>query len=404
MPELAATLIRRLAGRLPRGTLVVDDRSPGGGSWTAGHGEPTVHVTVHDARAYDALLRHGSNGLADGYLDGWWDTDDLTGLIRLLIDNLSGPLGALDRLGAMTSGPLSLARRLTAPTKDADRRNVRAHYDLPVELFTAMLDETMTYSCAVFETPGADLADAQRAKLDRICTKLDLGPDDHVVEIGTGWGGFAVHAATHYGCRVTTTTLSRSQRRVALERVQEAGLGDRVTVLGDDYRDLRGTYDKLVSIEMIEAVDWRLHGTFFATCERLLRPDGLLLLQAIVIADRSYERAKHHQDFIRRMIFPGGCIPSVTAICDSLTRATGLRLLDTEDIGRHYATTLRAWHERVDAHWSEVEAAGMDERFHRLWALYLDYCEAAFLERHISDVQMVIAGPAYRTPLAVRPR
>ena len=177
-----------------------------------------------------------------------------------------------------------------------------------------MLDETMTYSCAVFETPETHLVDAQRAKLDRICTKLDLGPGDHVVEIGTGWGGFALHAATHYGCRVTTTTLSRSQHELALRRVAEAGLADRVTVLGSDYRDLEGTYDKLVSIEMIEAVDWRLHDTFFATCARLLAPDGLMLLQAIVIADRSYERAKHHDDFIRRMVFPGGCLPSVTAI------------------------------------------------------------------------------------------
>jgi len=404
MPELAPAVIRRLAGRIRRGTLAVEDDGDAWSGWTVGHGDPFVRVTVHDRRTYDAILRHSSNGLADSYLDGWWDTDDLTGLIALLIDNLEVPLAGLDRLGALASGPLSLVRRRRAPSKESDRRNVRAHYDLPVELFTAMLDETMTYSCAVFETPETHLVDAQRAKLDRICTKLDLGPDDHVVEIGTGWGGFAVHAATHYGCRVTTTTLSRSQRELALRRVAEAGLADRVTVLGSDYRDLEGTFDKLVSIEMIEAVDWRRYDTFFATCRRLLRPDGLMLLQAITIADRSFERAKHHDDFIRRMVFPGGCIPSVTAMVDSLTRATDLRVLDLEDIGRHYAATLRAWHENVEKHWADVAATGLDERFHRLWSLYLCYCEAAFLERHISDVQVVIAGPRYRPRFEVRPR
>jgi cyclopropane-fatty-acyl-phospholipid synthase len=404
MPELAPAVIRRLAGRIRRGTLAVEDDGDAWSGWTVGHGDPFVRVTVHDRRTYDAILRHSSNGLADSYLDGWWDTDDLTGLIALLIDNLEVPLAGLDRLGALASGPLSLVRRRRAPSKESDRRNVRAHYDLPVELFTAMLDETMTYSCAVFETPETHLVDAQRAKLDRICTKLDLGPDDHVVEIGTGWGGFALHAATRYGCRVTTTTLSRSQRELALRRVAEAGLADRVTVLGSDYRDLEGTFDKLVSIEMIEAVDWRRYDTFFATCRRLLRPDGLMLLQAITIADRSFERAKHHDDFIRRMVFPGGCIPSVTAMVDSLTRATDLRVLDLEDIGRHYAATLRAWHENVEKHWADVAATGLDERFHRLWSLYLCYCEAAFLERHISDVQMVIAGPRYRPRFEVRPR
>jgi cyclopropane-fatty-acyl-phospholipid synthase len=404
MPELAPAVIRRLAARIRRGTLAVEDDGDAWSGWTVGHGDPFVRVTVHDRRTYDAILRHSSNGLADSYLDGWWDTDDLTGLIALLIDNLEVPLAGLDRLGALASGPLSLVRRRRAPSKESDRRNVRAHYDLPVELFTAMLDETMTYSCAVFETPETHLVDAQRAKLDRICTKLDLGPDDHVVEIGTGWGGFALHAATRYGCRVTTTTLSRSQRELALRRVAEAGLADRVTVLGSDYRDLEGTFDKLVSIEMIEAVDWRRYDTFFATCRRLLRPDGLMLLQAITIADRSFERAKHHDDFIRRMVFPGGCIPSVTAMVDSLTRATDLRVLDLEDIGRHYAATLRAWHENVEKHWADVAATGLDERFHRLWSLYLCYCEAAFLERHISDVQVVIAGPRYRPRFEVRPR
>jgi cyclopropane-fatty-acyl-phospholipid synthase len=401
LAELPAAVAHRMAASIHDGTLVVDGA---GGGWKVGSGEPSAHVTVHDRRAYGALLRRGSNGLAESYVAGWWDCDDLAGLVRLLIANLARSLRTLDRLGEAVNGPVSRWRRLRPPSKESDRRNVRAHYDLPADLFTAMLDESMTYSCGVFEQPGSTLAAAQLAKLNRICSKLDLQPSDHVVEIGTGWGSFALHAARAYGCRVTTTTVSRSQYEVATRRVADTGLEDRIRVLEADYRDLEGTYDKLVSIEMIEAVDWRRHDTFFATCERLLRPTGLMVLQAIVIADRSYDRAKHHHDFIRRMVFPGGCIPSVTALGDSLTRATRLRILDLEDIGRHYAATLRCWHDNIEAHWDTLPSNGADEEFRRLWRLYLCYCEAAFLERHISDVQMVIAGPKFRSPLSLRPR
>jgi cyclopropane-fatty-acyl-phospholipid synthase len=401
LADLPAALARRLAASIRHGTLVVDGL---GGGWKVGSGEPSAHVTVHDRRAYGALLRRGSNGFAESYVAGWWDCDDLTGLVQLLIANLAPALRALDRLGEATNGPVSLWQRLHPPSKESDRRNVRSHYDLPADLFTAMLDESMTYSCGVFERPTSTLADAQLAKLDRICSKLDLQPSDHVVEIGTGWGSFALHAARTYGCRVTTTTVSRSQYEVATQRVADAGLSNLIRVLEADYRDLEGTYDKLVSIEMIEAVDWRRHDTFLAGCGRLLRPDGLMVLQAIVIADRSYDRAKHHQDFIRRMVFPGGCIPSVTAMSDSLTRATGLRIFDLEDIGRHYAATLRCWHDNIATHWDAVPANDADEKFRRLWRLYLCYCEAAFLERHISDVQMVIAGPQFRPSLSLRPQ
>ena len=398
MFDLSAALVRRAARRL-NGRLEVLGAE---GGWSAGKGEPVIRVDVHDARAFKALARRGSVGLAESYADGWWDTEDLTGLIRLLVSNLAGPLRGLDRVGRAVAGPLSAARRIAAPSKGEDRQNVRAHYDLPPELFTAMLDETMTYSSGVFVTPESTLASAQLEKFERICTKLELGPDDHLVEIGTGWGGFAIHAASTRGCRVTTTTVSAAQEHEARARVKAAGVDDRVEVLGADYRDLTGTFDKLVSIEMIEAVDWRRHDAYFATCDRLLKPEGLMLLQAIVIADTSYERAKHHEDFIRKMIFPGGCLPSITAIARSLTRATALRIFDLEDIGRHYAPTLRCWHENLDARWDEVARAGLDERFHRLWALYLCYCEAAFLERHISDVQVLIAGPSYRPALGLR--
>jgi len=394
-----ARLARRLGRRVRHGTLEFTDPD---GTWRAGQGQPVVQVQVHDRRAYAAFMLRGSEGLGESYMAGWWDASDLTTVVRLILRNLAGPIDVLDRVGQAASGPLDLVERLWPPSPASDRRNVQAHYDLTGDVFAVMLDETMSYSCAVFEDPAMDLAAAQRAKLDRLCTKLDLGPDDHLVEIGTGWGGLALHAASRYGCRVTTTTISDAQRQVALERVGRAGLGDRVEVLDVDYRELTGTYDKLVSVEMIEAVDWRRHDAFFATCGRLLKPDGLMALQAITIADRSYERAKRHDDFIRRLIFPGGCLPSVSALCRSATRSSELRLVDLEDIGRHYATTLARWRVNFEAGWETVAAAGFDPSFRRLWNLYLSYCEGAFLERHISDVQAVFAGPAWRGTLAPR--
>jgi len=387
-------MIRLLGRRLRGGTIVIED---GSDRWSLGDGDPVVHVTVRDDRAWQALLRKGSVGLGEGYVEGWWDADDLTDLVGVLLVNTGSFRSALDSLGQAATPLVDQLAKLRRRSLAEDRRNVQAHYDLPGELFEVMLDETMTYSCAVFERPGITLADAQRAKFDRLCRKLRLGPDDEVVEIGTGWGGFAIFAAERYGCRLTTTTISDAQREVAAKRVAEAGLADRVTVLGRDYRELEGRYDKLVSIEMIEAVDWRSHDTFFGSCARLLRPHGLMALQAITIADRSYERAKLHDDFIRKMIFPGGCIPSIEAIVSSVRRSTDLTVIDLEDIGRHYAETLRRWDIALRSGRARLEEAGFDRRFRRLWDLYLCYCEAAFLERHISDVQIVFAKPAWRS-------
>ena len=274
-----------------------------------------------------------------------------------------------------------------------DRRNIASHYDLSNDLFGLMLDPTMAYSCAYFSEGDTTLEEAQMAKFERIASKLGLGPEDHVVEIGTGWGGFAIHAAEHHGCRVTTTTISEAQRSYAEKRVAEHGLADRVTVLGADYRDLEGRYDALVSIEMIEAVDWRRYDRFFATCARLLTDRGRMALQAITIADGSFERAKLHDDFIRAMVFPGGCLPSIAAIAASVARTSDLRIVDLEDIGPHYAETLRRWRDNLEHRRTEVERLGFDDRFWRLWTLYLSYCEAAFMERHISDVQLVLARP-----------
>jgi cyclopropane-fatty-acyl-phospholipid synthase len=397
--RFAATALGR---RLEWGTLVLEDqigeRRLGG---QVGDHQPEVHVRITDSRTYGTLLRRGSIGLGQSYADGWWECDQLTELVRVLLRN-RGPLGDFqDFLGRATSVATDPLHRLRRRSPTADRRDVRAHYDIGNDFFSLMLDPTMCYSCALFERPDMSLEDASVAKMDRLCRKLGLGPSDHVVEIGTGWGGFAIHAATRFGCRVTSTTISAEQYAYAAKRVADLGLTDRVTILQEDYRDLRGQYDKVVSIEMIEAVDWRLLGTFFETCARLLRADGLMALQAITIADRSYDRAKNHRDFIKEFIFPGGCLPSLQSIAIATAR-TDMSLVDLEDIGRHYAETLRRWRAAVDDHRPEIEELGFDERFLRLWRLYLCYCEAAFLERHVSDVQMVFAKAKWRPPLLSR--
>jgi cyclopropane-fatty-acyl-phospholipid synthase len=361
-----------------------------------GDGDTVVHITVHDPRFYAALGR-GSRGLGESYRRGWWDSDDLTGFLQLLMRNLAGAGRVVDRLGAVGSPLLDPLARLRRADKLVDRRNIRAHYDIGNDFYRLMLDPTMTYSCALFDEPELSLADAQTAKLDRVCRSIALSPSDHVIELGGGWGSFAVHAASRYGCRVTTTTISAAQHECAAKRVVDAGLQDQVTVLDTDYRDLTGTYDKLVSIEMIEAVDWRDHGRFFSACANLLSPDGLAALQAIVIADESFERAKRHDDFIKAYIFPGGCLPSITSIATSASRA-GLRIVELADIGRHYPETLRRWRDNVLQREPEVAKLGLGTEFRRIWDLYLTYCEAAFLERHVSDVQIVLAKPPVLPP------
>jgi cyclopropane-fatty-acyl-phospholipid synthase len=372
---LAARFLRSMASHLRRGSLtVVDDR----GTHHFGSGQPRATMVIHDPSVYPIILAEGSVGFGRTYADGLWDCDDLVALVRILSVGLRPVTAVQDRVGQWWG------------------------YDLSNEFFALMLDETMMYSSAIFDRPGMDLADAQRVKLDRLCTKLGLVPSDHVIEIGTGWGGFAVHAASTYGCRVTTTTVSEAQFSHASKRVADAGLSDRVTVLDRDYRDLTGTFDKLVSIEMIEAVDWRQHDTFFRTCASLLHDRGLMALQAITMDDRSYERAKNGTDLIRELIFPGGCIPSIEAITRSLRRATPMTVVDLEDIGQHYVETLLRWYENVGRHRQEITALGLDERFQRLWDLYLCYCAGAFAERHISDVQMVMAMPDWVGPMALR--
>jgi cyclopropane-fatty-acyl-phospholipid synthase len=389
-------LLRRIEdGRV---TVVDDGRTFAFGKPSA---DLSVTVTVHTAATYREVLTRGSIGLGESYLDGWWDCDDLTTLVRILARNLPRLDALRNGLDRVVSPATDLVRRLRPEDPQRDRLNIRAHYDLGNDFFSLFLDPSMMYSAAWFSDPSDTLAMASDAKLARICRHLDLGPNDHVVEIGTGWGGFAVHAAREHGCRVTTTTISAEQEAYARDRVEREGLDHLVTVLGDDYRDLTGSYDALVSIEMIEAVDWREYDRFFSACARLLRPDGRMALQAIVLPDQRFERAKTTRDFIKRFVFPGGCLPSVEAILRSTTRSTDLAMTRLDDMGQHYALTLARWRERLFKHEADLADLGVDEAFLRLWDFYFAYCEGAFAERYVSVVQAVFARPGWR-PTAIR--
>jgi cyclopropane-fatty-acyl-phospholipid synthase len=357
-----------------------------------GDAELRATVTVRDAAAWTGPLR-GSLGLGETYVDGLWETDDLVSLLRIAARELQQP-GWLRAAIARPRGLLHRARRLVPEnSRRGARENIAAHYDLGNELFASFLDERMMYSCAWFPDDGASLEQAQLAKLERICERLQLSPDDHLLEIGTGWGGLAVHAAREHGCRVTTATISREQHALAQRRVHEAGLEDRVTVLLEDYRDLEGSYDKLVSVEMIEAVGWQHFDEYFRRCDQLLAPDGLMLLQTITIDDRIYQAEKASQSFANTHIFPGGCLPSNGLIADCLARVTSMRPVWTEDITAHYPPTLAAWRERFLAAWDQLRARGYDDRFRRLWTFYLSSSEAGFRERRIGDVQALFAKP-----------
>ncbi|HTX30464.1 MAG TPA: cyclopropane-fatty-acyl-phospholipid synthase family protein [Solirubrobacteraceae bacterium] len=381
-------VLRRIrAGRL---VLVEDERRRSYGS-----GTPIATVVVRSPRLWRMLLR-GSLGLADAYAQGLWESPDLVALIRLGARNAAAMDEIRRRLRPLLR-PIQVARALQRPTsRRRRRRDIAAHYDLGQELFGRMLDPTLTYSCAVFDDPDASLEQAQRNKLQLVCEKLDLGSGDRVLEIGSGWGSFALHAATTYDCHVTTTTISREQHDYVSKLVREAGLNDRITVLSKDYRDLTGRYDKLVSIEMIEAVGWRHTGSFLGACSRLLEPDGAMLLQAITIDDRAYEVEKASRSFMKERIFPGGALPSLAAIASGLARHTDLQLIGLQDLTPNYVPTLRRWRERFLAQAEELATAGYDEAFQRLWTLYLAYCEAGFAERRICDVQLVLAKPASR--------
>ena len=356
----------------------------------------SVEVHILDPRFYSDVAFGGSIGGAEAYMYGYWQCKDLTAFIQVMACNLDVVDKMESGFAALTKPLQKVLHWLNRNTQAGSRKNIAAHYDLGNEFFKLMLDKTMMYSCAMFEHPEMDLHQAQLNRLDIICNKLDLKSTDHLLEIGTGWGGLAIHAAKHYQCRVTTTTISQEQYDLARQRVNEEGLEDLVNVIMEDYRDLQGQYDKLVSIEMIEAIGHEHYKTYFKKCQQLLKPNGMMLIQAITIADQRYQQAKRSVDFIQRYIFPGGCLPSVTMMTDIVTRHSDMRLYHLEDIGPHYATTLRMWRENVKANLGKIRSMGYSETFLHMWHYYLCYCEGGFLERSIGTVQMLMIKPDNR--------
>lgn len=403
LDRLARRVVMSQLDGLKRGEI--DLREAGAATTLGQTAELRVALRVHRPRFFRQAILGGTLGVAESYLRGDWDCDDLTGLIRIFVRNRN----SADRLD---SGLARLARcghRLFhwwhTNSRRGSRQNIAAHYDLGNDFYRLWLDETLAYSSGIFPTPQSTLQAASIEKFDRVCRKLDLQVTDQVLEIGTGWGGFATHAASEYGCSVTTTTISQKQFEVAQQRVHAAGLANQVSLLQRDYRDLTGQFDKLVSIEMIEAVGHRYLDRYLGQCGRLLRPDGSLVLQAIVMPERGYDQYLKSVDFIQHYIFPGGCLPSLAAILDSAGRTTDLRFVHAEDFAPHYAETLRRWRHAFQSRLDDVRRLGYSEEFIRMWNYYLCYCEAAFEERYVGVFQIQFDKPeCRRDPLVLSRR
>jgi len=382
--RVAVGLLERGLARLEGGTL--EARLPDGSVRRFGEG-PAVRIDIHDWRLFRRLAR-GGMGFGESYMAGEWDAPDLVALFELLLRNASAAAARHSTLRRLLDAPPRPNRR-NGPLRA--RRNIAYHYDLGNELFELMLDPTMTYSCAVFETDGEPLEEAQRRKLRRICDKLELVRGDNVLEIGCGWGSFALLAAAEYGCRVTGLTISAAQARLARERVAAVGLSDRIQIVEEDYRAHNGTYTKVASIEMLEAIGEKQFPTYFQTIDRVLEPGGAACVQTILVPDDRWDRYRRSPDWIERYIFPGCLIPSLGALAMASTRSSSLMILEVEEIGPHYAETLRRWRERFEAMIDDVRALGYDARFERTWRFYLAYCEAAFRTRALRDVQLTLA-------------
>lgn len=395
--NLTSALLRRgvlrQLSQLKSGHLVITENGERLIFGDSGAG-PVGEVQIHDTSVWGMIASNGSIGAGEAFIHGYWSSPDLTKVIRVLVSNM-------DVLDAMEGGLARLGRPLirglhwiNRNTRKGSQKNIAAHYDLGNDMFEQFLDPTMMYSAAQFLTADDTLEQAQLNKLQRICQKLDLKPADHLLEIGTGWGSMALYAAQHYGCKVTTTTLSKEQFDYTQTRIEALGLQEQVTLLLEDYRDLTGQYDKLVSIEMIEAVGHHFLPSYFKQCARLLKPHGLMLLQAITIREQRYEQAKSSVDFIQRYIFPGGALPSVQKMLEIVGKDTDMNLMHMEDFGLHYAKTLRLWHENFRRAHGRLTELGYDEYFLRLWEFYLCYCEGGFLERSIGTAQLLLAKPA----------
>jgi cyclopropane-fatty-acyl-phospholipid synthase len=360
------------------------------------NGDISATVYVLDAHFYGEIAFGGSIGAGEAYMLNYWNADNLTNVIRIMARNQE----VMDTLEGgfkwMSRPTMKALHWLNRNSQNGSRKNIAAHYDLGNEFFAIWLDESMMYSSAIFLEDTYSLANASAYKLQVICQKLDLKPTDHVVEIGTGWGGFAIYAAKNYGCKVTSTTISKQQFDFAKARVEAENLQDKITIVSKDYRELDGQFDKLVSIEMIEAVGHQFYDTYFAKCANLLKTDGMALIQAITIVDQRFEAAKKSVDFIQRYIFPGSNIPSITAMLNSMTRSSDLKLFDLEDIGQHYATTLAAWRVNFMRNNSKIRALGYSDEFIKMWEFYLCYCEGGFEERALGDVHLVLVKPNNR--------
>ncbi|MEX2962296.1 class I SAM-dependent methyltransferase [Microbulbifer sp. TYP-18] len=400
LSRLARRLVLGKLAAIQKGNLLVEEA----GAEPLSFGQPredaeiAAHICVHHESTYVQILLNGTIGAGEAYMEGAWTSPDLVAVIRLMVSNMQLLENIDSRWSTANKFILRLLHGFNANTRKGARKNIAAHYDLGNDFFRLFLDETMMYSSAVFPRPDASLQEASQYKLDQICRKLQLKPGDHLLEIGTGWGGMALHAAKHYGCRVTTTTISRRQYEYVRARVAREGLADRINLLLQDYRELGGQYDKLVSIEMIEAVGHRFYHRFFRHCSHLLKSGGLMVKQAITIRDQRFDRYKDQVDFIQRYIFPGGCLPSNAIIAKHICEDTDMQMLGFEDITLHYAATLNAWRSAFLNKLDEVHRQGFDQQFVRMWEFYLCYCEGGFLERAIGSAQFVFAKPDYKTP------
>lgn len=394
LDRFARRVVTSQLSGLTRGEIILRDAN--GVSELGEAADLKVSLQVHRPRFFRQAVLGGKLSVADSYLRGDWDCDDLTSLCRIFVRNRQSG-DRLDRGAAKLAG---YGHRLfhwwNQNSRNGSRRNIAAHYDLGNDFYRLWLDETLAYSSGIFPEPESSMQEASVEKFDRVCRKLDLHTDDEVLEIGTGWGGFAMHAATQYGCHVTTTTISQEQFSVANQRINDAGLQEQVSLLQEDYRDLRGQFDKLVSIEMIEAVGHKYLDQYLGQCGKLLRPDGSMVLQAIVMPEHSYANYLQSVDFIQRYVFPGGCLPSLEAILGAAGRKTDLRFVHAEDFAPHYAETLRRWRQSFQLRLDDVRQLGYSEEFIRLWNYYLCYCEAAFEERYVGVLQVQFDKPECR--------
>ena len=395
--RLAKRLVHKQLSKIQNGEIVLRENHT---EYYFGHVSDDfpapVIIDVTHSGFYKDVAFAGSPGSGEAYMNGKWNCSDIVTLVRIFLRNRK----VLDKLDygfmRLQAPAQKIMHWMKRNTRIGSRKNISAHYDIGNDLFRLFLDDTMMYSSAYYENSGTDLAQAAVAKLDLVCNKLQLSVNDHLLEIGTGWGGLAIHAARNYGCKVTTTTISEEQYRLATEKVRNEGLEDRITVIKQDYRDLSGEYDKLVSIEMIEAIGHQYMDTYFKKCSSLLKADGMMLIQAITIREQLYENALKDVDFIKKYIFPGGFLPSVSAMSESIGKHTDMKLFHLQDIGPHYAKTLQHWRENFFNKLEEIRGLGCSEEFIRLWEYYFCYCEGGFLERDIGTVQMILTRPENR--------